>query len=75
MNLVALRTISNTSHDPALVAANSVLDEHPEIVTLIEPLLGQIDEGTIAKYNQMVDVDYEEVEVAAQALVDDLYFK
>ena len=52
-----------------------MLDEHPEIVTLIEPLLGQIDEGTIAKYNQMVDVDYEEVEVAAQALVDDLYFK
>jgi osmoprotectant transport system substrate-binding protein len=77
MNLVALQDDQQyfPPYDPALVAANSVLDEHPEIVTLIEPLLGQIDEGTIAKYNQMVDVDYEEVEVAAQALVDDLYFK
>lgn len=61
-------------YDPAVVATNSLLAEHPEIASLIEPLLGQIDEATISIYNQMVDVDYMDVEVAAQALVDDLYY-
>ncbi len=61
-------------YDPAVVVANSLLAEHPEIADLIEPLLGQIDEATIAVYNQMVDVDYVEVEEAARALVNDLYY-
>lgn len=61
-------------YDAAVVATNSLLAEHPEITRLIEPLLGQIDEAIIAIYNQMVDVDYVEVEDAARALVDDLYY-
>lgn len=77
MNLVALRDDKQyfPPYDAALVATNSFLEENPEIAGLIQPLIGQIDESTIAKYNQMVDVDYEDVEVAAQALVDDLYYK
>ena len=61
-------------YDPAVVVANSLLAEHPEVAGLIEPFLGQIDEATIAVYNQMVDVDHAEVEEAARALVNDLYY-
>ena len=59
-------------YDGAVIARNIVLETHPEISELIQPLLGNIDVEAIQRYNQMVDVDHLDVEDVAQILVKEV---
>lgn len=44
-------------YDCSLVVSNAVLEKHPIIRELVEPLLGSIDEGTMQALNKRADVD------------------
>ena len=59
-------------YDGALVARNAVLDAYPEIREVIQPLIGQISNEVIQRYNQLVDVDYKDAADAARQMIDEI---
>lgn len=73
-NLVGLEDDLNffPPYDGALVASNSFLEAYPEVKDIVAPLIGQIDTATMAYYNQLVDVDFQEVADVAEMLLDDI---
>ncbi len=63
-------------YDGAIVANMDILEEHPEIVQVLEPLFGSIDETVMGALNARVDVDeadYQDVAreyLVQQGLID-----
>ena len=59
-------------YDGALVVRNAVLEAYPEIREAVQPLIGQVTNEVIQRYNQLVDVDYNEIADAARQLIDEI---
>ncbi len=56
-------------YDCSLVVSNDILEKHPIIRKLIEPLIGAIDESTMQALNKRVDVEHRDsAEVAREYL-------
>lgn len=58
-------------YDGSLVASNAFVESIPNIHDILAPLLGTIDDSTIAYYNQLVDVDGMEYYEVAEKLLQD----
>ncbi len=58
-------------YDCSLVVKNETLEKYPEIEELLKPLFGNLDDETMAYYNQLVDVDQMDFREVARILIDD----
>ncbi len=58
-------------YDGSLIATNAFVEAFPEIHDIVAPLIGTIDDATIAYYNQLVDVEGWDYDEAALELLRD----
>ncbi|HHY16165.1 MAG TPA: osmoprotectant ABC transporter substrate-binding protein [Firmicutes bacterium] len=73
MDLVALEDDLGffPPYDCSLVVKNEILEKYPEIEEILMPLFGNLDDETMAYYNQLVDVEQMDFREVARILVND----